>query len=670
MNQKQVFPMKSLILGHKRGENNRPKYNFNWFYGIAKSAMRGIFSISKLIFYIFLLSVCHSSAPDDSAEEETASTPKEGKVIREEILQEVPYMTPKPTGNVYLAEAFDDIDLFNKRWVKSQAKKDDTSEDIAKYDELEILFGYRKKLKPDAVPTIKTVLSEQTGVPKTRENKGEWSVEASENDSNNKDLGLVLKTKAKHHAISSKLYKPYVFKGKPFVLQYEVRFQNGQECGGAYIKLLTEDPKLHLEQFHDKVPYTIMFGPDKCGADSKLHFIFRHKNPKNGSIEEKHWKKTPNVPKLDDVFKDKKPHLFTLVITPDDQFEVKVDNQVVQRGNLLQEFLPPVNPPAEIDDPEDFKPKDWDDRPKISDPDDFKPDDWDEDAPKEIPDPKAEKPEGWLDNEDDTIPNPDAVKPADWDDEMDGEWEPPRIDNPACEKAPGCGKWTRKMIPNPEFKGKWKPAMVDNPNYKGVWKPGRIPNPDFFEDKKPYSMMPIGAIGLELWSMSDGILFDNIIISDSVSVVEKFAEDSFALKKEKADAETNIWDTILKKTNNHPYGMLVYIMYCTAPVMIFICYMWRRVVEERNVESQKKKNDDFEGHDNKVNREDEPEAEDVPEAEDEPEAEAEDDQNVEEPAEDEEEEEEEEEEDEEEQPEEDVRTTRTSPRRRKPRKDL
>ncbi|KAG1663847.1 Heterogeneous nuclear ribonucleoprotein 27C [Nymphon striatum] len=37
--------------------------------------------------------------------------------------------------------------------------------------ELEILFGYRKKLKPDAVPTIKTVLSEQTGVPKTRENK-------------------------------------------------------------------------------------------------------------------------------------------------------------------------------------------------------------------------------------------------------------------------------------------------------------------------------------------------------------------------------------------------------------------------------------------------------------------------------------------------------------------
>lgn len=34
-----------------------------------------------------------------------------------------------------------------------------------------------------------------------------------------------------------------------------------------------------------------MFGPDKCGNDHKLHFIFRHRNPKNGSFEEKHCKK-------------------------------------------------------------------------------------------------------------------------------------------------------------------------------------------------------------------------------------------------------------------------------------------------------------------------------------------------------------------------------------------
>lgn len=77
---------------------------------------------------------------------------------------------------------------------------------------------------------------------------------------------------------------------------------------------------------------------------------------------------------------------------------------------------------------------------------------------------------------------------------------------------------------------------------QGVWKPRRISNPDYFEDKKPYFMMPIGAIGLELWSMSDGIVFDNIIITDQVSVAEQFSEDSFALKKEKADSETVSWD--------------------------------------------------------------------------------------------------------------------------------
>ena len=35
----------------------------------------------------------------------------------------------------------------------------------------------------------------------------------------------------------------------------------------------------------DKTPYTIMFGPDKCGNDDKLHFIFRHKHPKTGEFE-------------------------------------------------------------------------------------------------------------------------------------------------------------------------------------------------------------------------------------------------------------------------------------------------------------------------------------------------------------------------------------------------
>lgn len=46
-----------------------------------------------------------------------------------------------------------------------------------------------------------------------------------------------------------------------------------------------------FEQFNDQTPYTIMFGPDKCGNDIKLHFIFKHTNPLNGTVTEKHCRK-------------------------------------------------------------------------------------------------------------------------------------------------------------------------------------------------------------------------------------------------------------------------------------------------------------------------------------------------------------------------------------------
>nr|XP_042909470.1 calnexin [Parasteatoda tepidariorum]XP_042909471.1 calnexin [Parasteatoda tepidariorum] len=330
-------------------------------------------------------------------------------------IEEIPYVTPHPIGNAYIAEHFDHREDYDKKWIQSEAKKDGVEAGIAKYD-------------------------------------GKWSVEEAEKNGLNGDFGLVLKSKARHHAISSRLEKPFLFDNKPFILQYEVRFQNGQECGGAYLKLLSQDPNMDLRKFHDKTPYTLMFGPDKCGNDHKLHFIFRHRNPKNGSFEEKHWKRTANVPKLDDVFKDKKPHLFTLIINPDSKFEVLVDKQSIQKGSLLEDFNPPVNPEAEIDDPNDSKPSDWDEREKISDPTATKPDDWDEEAPRQIVDPDAKKPDGWLDDEPELLPDPKAEKPMDWDDEMDGEWEAPLITNPKCEKV-GCGKWKAPMIDNPKYKG-------------------------------------------------------------------------------------------------------------------------------------------------------------------------------------------------------------------------
>ncbi len=263
---------------------------------------------------------------------------------------------------------------------------------------------------------------------------------------------------------------------------------DGLECGGAYMKLLQDNKKLHAEEFSNASPYVIMFCPDKCGATNKVHFIFKHKNPKTGEYEEKHLKSPPIARIV------KTSTLYTLIVNPDNTFEIKIDGESSKKGSLLEDFTPAVNPEKEIDDPKDSKPDDWVDDARIADPEASKPEDWDEDAPFEIPDEEATKPEDWLDNEPDTVPDPEAEKPEDWDDEEDGDWIPPTVPNPKCEDASGCGVWERPSKKNPDYKGKWSAPFIDNPAYKGVWAPRKIANPDDFEDKTPAKFEPMGAV--------------------------------------------------------------------------------------------------------------------------------------------------------------------------------
>ena len=84
------------------------------------------------------------------------------------------------------------------------------------------------------------------------------------------DKGLVVKNPAAHHAISAKFPKKIDNKGKDLVVQYEVKLQNGLECGGAYMKLLQDNKKLASDEFSNTSPYIIMFGPDKCGSTNKV----------------------------------------------------------------------------------------------------------------------------------------------------------------------------------------------------------------------------------------------------------------------------------------------------------------------------------------------------------------------------------------------------------------
>jgi calnexin len=344
------------------------------------------------------------------------------------------------------------------------------------------------------------------------------------------DEGLLVRKEAKHHAISAAFSEPLDLSrgGKDLVVQYEVRLNKPHTCGGAYLKLLAHP--FAPENFSNDSPYIVMFGPDKCGTNDKVHFIFRHQNPISKQWEEKHLKSPPRIKG------DRSTHLYTLAVRhADNSFEMLIDGETAMKGFLLEDFQPPVNPPKMIDDPTDKRPADWVTEAKIPDPAASKPADWDESAPEFIEDEDDEKPAGWLDDEPKMVPDPEATKPADWIDEEDGKWDPPLVENPKCAKV-GCGEWKRRTIRNPKHKGKWKAPLIDNPSYKGEWKPRQIANPNFFEDANPARLPAIGGVGFELWTMQDDIQFDNIFIGTDAAAAREYAAKTFEVKRAAEDA--------------------------------------------------------------------------------------------------------------------------------------
>ncbi|KAI4163848.1 MAG: hypothetical protein LQ342_002621 [Letrouitia transgressa] len=449
----------------------------------------GVFASVLYTSAVFLGSVHATDDIDDGAEASSTSLSESSTAVP----VEKPTFTPSDVKAPFFEQFTDGWDT---RWQPSHAKKEDS-----KTDEDWAYVGTWAAEEPHVLKGIEG------------------------------DKGLVVKNPAAHHAISAKFDKKVDNKGKTLVVQYEVKLQNGLECGGAYMKLLQDNKKLHANEFSNASPYVIMFGPDKCGATNKVHFIFKHKNPKTGEYEEKHLKSPPMARLV------KTTSVYTLIVSPDQTYEIRIDGEKMKNGSLLEDFTPPVNPDKEIDDPKDTKPEDWVDEARIPDPDATKPDDWDEDASYEIVDEEATKPDDWLEDEPTQVPDPEAEKPEDWDDEEDGDWIPPMVPNPKCEDVSGCGKWESPMKKNPEYKGKWSAPYIDNPAYKGVWKPKRIENPGYFEDKTPANFEPMGAIGFEIWTMQNDILFDNIYIGHSIEDAERLKKETYDVKISVENAE-------------------------------------------------------------------------------------------------------------------------------------
>ncbi|KAK1277886.1 Calreticulin-1 [Acorus gramineus] len=318
---------------------------------------------------------------------------------------------------------------------------------------------------------------------------GEWNHTSGNWSGDPNDKGIQTTEDFRFYAISAE-FPETSNKDKTLVFQFSVKHEQKLDCGGGYMKLLSGD--VDQKSFGGDTPYSIMFGPDICGHETKkVHAIFS-RNGKNHLI-----KKT--VP----CETDQLTHVYTLVVRPDATYSILVDNEEKQSGSLYEDW--DILPPRKIKDPSAKRPVDWDDKEFIPDPEDKKPEGYD-DIPKEIVDTEAKK-------------------PAEWDDEEDGEWTAP-------------------IIPNPDYKGPWQPKNIQNPNYMGKWKRPLIDNPDFKDDPELYVYPNLKYVAIELWQVKSGTLFDNVLVSDDPEYAKKLAEETWGKHKE---AEKEAFDEAEEK---------------------------------------------------------------------------------------------------------------------------
>ncbi|KAH0451086.1 hypothetical protein IEQ34_021778 [Dendrobium chrysotoxum] len=316
---------------------------------------------------------------------------------------------------------------------------------------------------------------------------------------------------ARHFAISAKISE-FSNKNRTLVLQYSIKFEQDIECGGGYIKLLSG--YVNQKKFSGDTPYSLMFGPDICGAQTKkLHLIYSYQGQ--------------NYPMKKDLQceTDKLTHFYTFILRPDASYSILVDNREKESGNLYSDW--DILPPRKIKEVNAKKPADWDDREYIDDPNDVKPEGYDS-IPAEIPNPKSKKPDTW-------------------DEDEEGLWKPPKIPNPAYK-----GAWKPKRIKNPNYKGKWRIPWIDNPDGKtdgtyGIVLHGEMHFPlsnsmhkltfyphltEFEDDPDLYVLKPVKYVAIEVWQVKAGSVFDNILVCDDPEYAKQIVEEIWTKNRE------------------------------------------------------------------------------------------------------------------------------------------
>ena len=147
--------------------------------------------------------------------------------------------------------------------------------------------------------------------------KGKWSLPEL-------SYGIQTSTDMKFYELSTVFDEVVNVSSGPIVLQFSVKFEQSTLCGGGYIKLL--NPKFNTESFGGETPALIIFGPDICGNNNRIHIIIDSHG--RGEL----WRKSPEAPI------DKVTHFYTLSLSPDGTYALYVDCVQIERGKISDEW--------------------------------------------------------------------------------------------------------------------------------------------------------------------------------------------------------------------------------------------------------------------------------------------------------------------------------------------
>ncbi|XP_023390325.1 calreticulin-3 isoform X2 [Pteropus vampyrus] len=169
-------------------------------------------------------------------------------------------------------------------------------------------------------------------------------------------------------------------------------------------------------------------------------------------------------------------HLYTLILRPDLTYEVKIDGQAIESGSIeydwnltsLKKMEKSLAESKDWEQDEEDKPQDWE--------------------------------KHFLDAS--------ANKPSDWNSELDGDWQAP-------------------MLQKPPYQDGLKPEGID----KDVWLHQKMKNTNYLTEYDLSEFENIGAIGLELWQVRSGTIFDNFLITDSEEYAENFGKATWGETK-------------------------------------------------------------------------------------------------------------------------------------------